>query len=265
MIHALLLLVPASNAPTAAPDTSPIDDPALVQSAPDPEKLNKWTGSVSAGVIVTDGNTETTSASMTADAEKRRERDRTTFGLWWNYQDEVDQATDDKDVVQRRYGAKAQYDYFFTKKTYGLAQANAESDLESDLDLRWTAGVGIGRQLHEDEKLKFAVEGGLSWVDEDYDRQPGQPDPDKEYLAARLAEKLDWNFRKGWELGHNGEVYPSLEDSKDVHSKVDTRLKVALTSKLFAQLQWVWDWNNNPPSGNHHNDHRYLLTLGWSF
>jgi putative salt-induced outer membrane protein YdiY len=203
---------------------------------------------------MTTGNTETRSASATADGTYRREKDRTILGAFWSYQD------DDTGVTQRSTGAKAQYDYFFSEKTYGLAQIRAESDYQADLDLRLIFGVGIGRQLVENAVHKFSTEAGLSWFDENYGNSP-----DQSYLAARLAYTWDWNINKDWVFAQNGELYPSLEYAEDVYAKLDSRIKVSLTEKMFAQGQWVMDWDNTPAIGKDRMDNRYLLTLGWSF
>jgi putative salt-induced outer membrane protein YdiY len=249
--HFLLLLAPALGGSDPVPAPEP--GPTVVGLADEPV-LDEWVGSVSVGAIVTTGNTETRSASATADGEYRRAKDRTTLGAFWNYQD------DDTGVTQRRAGAKAQYDYFFSPKTYGLAQTRVESDYEADLDLRLIFGVGIGRQFLDGDVHKFKGEAGLSWFDENYGNSP-----DESYLAARFAYGWDWFINKDWTFNQTGEIYPSLEDAEDLYTKLDSRLKVALTGKMFAQAQWVMDWDNTPAAGKERMDNRYLLTLGWTF
>jgi putative salt-induced outer membrane protein YdiY len=153
------------------------------------------------------------------------------------------------------------YDYFLSKKTYLLAQASGESDLNALLDLRTTVGVGVGYQFREDESWKISGEAGLSYVDENYE---GNAD-DSDFLAARLAYKADWKASDKWEVGQAGQIYPSLEDKEDVNALVDTHAKVTLTKNMFLQLQWLFTWDNTPASGTERVDDLYLLTLGWSF
>ncbi|MEO6708418.1 MAG: DUF481 domain-containing protein [Planctomycetota bacterium] len=241
------LLVPPAGATENA-------GPPLSLRADEKPIMNKWTGSVSASAIITDGNTETRSANATADAQYRREKDRTTLGAFWNYQD------DSTGVLQRRTGAKAKYDYFFRPKTYALAQTSVENDMQADLDLRWIFGVGIGQQFIENLILKVSGELGVSWVDESFGNSP-----DSNYLAGRAAYTVDWNINKAWTFYHAGEIYPSLEYGDDVYAKLDTRIKVTLTEKMFAQAQWVMDWDNTPAAGKERVDNRYILTVGWAF
>ncbi|HTF86907.1 MAG TPA: DUF481 domain-containing protein [Planctomycetota bacterium] len=241
-----LLVPPADTIETAGPPP-----PLRVDDKP---IMNQWTGSLSASAIITDGNSETRTANATADAQYRREKDRTTLGAFWNYQD------DSTGVLQRRTGSKAKYDYFFRPKTYALAQTSVENDMQADLDLRWIFGVGIGEQFIENLILKVSAELGVSWVDERFGSSP-----DSDYLAGRAAYTVDWNINKDWTFFNAGEIYPSLEDGDDVYAKVDTRIKVTLTDKMFAQAQWVMDWDNTPAAGKERVDNRYILTVGWAF
>src|SRR5688500_15124406 len=254
IFHLLLAAAPAFGVPELSGDPSasapgeslsaPSDSSSAVPPVPpltglqdEPVKY-KWTGTVNIGAIITDGNTETRSASLAIDAQYRRDKDRTTLGAFWNYQD------DSTGVLQRRSGAKAKYDYFFTKKTYGYANTSLENDYQADLDLRWIIGAGLGRQFVENATHKFSAEAGLSWFDENFGNSP-----DDSYLAARGAYTFDWNINKEWTFFNAGEIYPSLEDKDDVYAKLDTRLKVALTAKMLAQAQWVMDWDNTPAAG----------------
>lgn len=245
--HLLLLLAPALGAsdPGATPTVLALDDKP---------PMHVWTGGVNGSAIITDGNTETRSANAGANAEYRREKDRTSFGAFWNYQD------DSTGVTQRRTGAKAQYDYFFAEKTYGLVQTSIENDKSADLERRWIFGVGVGEQLLENTEHKVSVEAGVSWFDEHFGSSPNA-----DYFAARAAYNWDWNMNKDWTFFHGGEIYPSLENSNDVYAKLDTRIKVSLSDKMYAQGQWVMDWDNTPAAGKESVDDRYILSIGWTF
>jgi putative salt-induced outer membrane protein YdiY len=239
-------------APLAA--ASDPGEPAPALSLQDKPVMHEWVGSVNAAAIFTDGNTETRSANAAADAQYRREKDRTTLGAFWNYQD------DSTGVLQRRTGAKAQYDYFFTEKMYGFVQTSIENDKQADLARRWILSAGLGRQFVENAVHKVSAELGLSWFDEHFNNST-----DHDFFAARGAYKWDWIINKAWTFFHGAEIYPSLEDTEDVYAKVDTRLKVILSEKMFAQGQWVMDWDNSPATGKESVDNRYIVSIGWSF
>lgn len=254
----LLSLPPAVVSPLDAVSAVPQD--AATPAAP---AEPKWTGAVSLGASLFDGDTDTRNANATADAEYRREKDRFTFNFWWNYQEDKNATPS---ITQRRTGLKGKYDYFFTKKTYGLAQASAENDFATDVKLRTTIGVGVGHQFLEDESWigsgtwKVLLEAGVSMFDEDfYNAQ------DSDYVAARGAYNLDWKPSAKWGLTQTYEIFPSLEDSSDVFMTLDTRGKIALTEKMFAQLQWKWTYDNTPAGTLSRTNDLYALSVGWSF
>jgi putative salt-induced outer membrane protein YdiY len=174
----------------------------------------------------------------------------------WNYSDEKGIG-----VTQRRTYGQLKYDYFFNPKTFGYALVSGENDHNAALDLRATLGVGAGYQFREDKEWKISGEAGLSYVDENFE---GSAD-DQDFIAARLAYKVDTTIGEAWTAGQWGELLTSVEDTSDMSARVDTHARVSLTEKMFAQLQWIYSWDNTPATGADRVDEQYLLTLGWSF
>ena len=134
-------------------------------------------------------------------------------------------------------------------------------DYVADLDLRYILGAGAGYQWKETEKLKWATDLGLSYVDEDFEDN----DSDAEFLAARLGSNLNYQISKSSSFEQVAEVLPSLEDSEDLIAKIDSRLKLNIVGKWIAQLQYVLDFDGSVPAGKDETDHRVVLSLGWSF
>lgn len=257
-VTTLALAFASAALPTPPPTGFVLSEPTPITAAladADKPVMHKWTGAVNAGATIATGNTDSTNATAGADAEYRREKDRTTLKFQWNYSE------DDDVVTQRRIYGSAKYDYFLNEKTYALAQTSGEYDSKANLDLRMTLGVGVGRQFRDDEDWKLSGEAGLTYVDENF---VGSSD-DASYPAARLAYGVEYKAIEKWLLGQTGEIYPSLEDSEDVYAKLDTKARVSLTEKMFAQLEWIYSWDNTPATGADRVDNLYLFTLGWSF
>ena len=252
MLSLIGLTLLSSSAPAAEPPTMP----PLPQEAPAEPPRNEWNGSVNLGASLSSGNTEKTTVSAGANAEYRREKDRTTLKFLWAYQDEGDAG-----VTERQIFGSAKYDYFLSEKTYAFGQLTGEYNFSADLDLRTTASVGVGRQILDGPEWWFAPEVGLAYVDEDF----VDDDDDSEFLAARLAYKGKWQASEAFTLEQDAEVFPSLEDSDDVYSKVDTRAKVVLTASMFAQAQHVWTWDNTPADGAEKSDQLFVIGVGWNF
>jgi putative salt-induced outer membrane protein YdiY len=243
---------------------APADSGALAKPfspvAPLPEAAEQgWGGSVTVGGTLRTGNTETKSASLSADAVWRGEDNRLTLGAFWNYQE------DSIRVIQRKVYGKGQFDHFYNEKIYSYANASGDHDYNSELDLRWTGGVGLGHQFREDETWSVSGELGASYVDEQFKKTPTNLDPSSEYIAARAAYKTVYLGGENWEFSHDGEIFPSLEIGDDIYARWDTRLKTNLTETMFAQVQWIYDYDNTPAQGKGRNDSLFALTIGWSF
>lgn len=242
--------------------TESLAEPTTAQPlAADEEPPQGWTGSLTAGATITDGNSESHAVNATGNAELRREDDRLGLGFLWLFAENANNDTDTWLITDRRTNGWVQYDYFFSERTYGFAKVLLENDLQMALDLRQTYSVGLGQQIKETEEYKLSGEVGVAWVDQDYKTDSD----DVEFLAARAAYSVDWVISETWSFGQNGEIYPSLENSDDVYAKLNTRLKASFGESMFGQLQWLYDWNNSPATGAERVDNQYLLSIGWKF
>jgi putative salt-induced outer membrane protein YdiY len=253
LLNPFLLSLIATTPVDVQPAPS-VQDPAAAAVPAEP----KWTGTVSAGLSSSDGNSNNTSAAVDFNAERRGEKDRWTAKGFWNYASQ-ENAAGDSEVTQRRMGASLKYDYFLNPKTFLFGNGGAEYDFKAGIDLRTYIGGGAGYQFYEREDFKLSGEAGLNLFNEDF-RGGGSED----YIAARLAETLGWQIKKELKFDHSIELFPSLEDAEDIFGKMNNALKLNLTDKLYAQLQWVMTYDNTP-AADERMDNLYMLTIGWSF
>ncbi|MEQ1894840.1 MAG: DUF481 domain-containing protein [Planctomycetota bacterium] len=226
------------------------------QDAPAPT-FPQWSGALSLGATWTAGNTETTTVNGNFNAQRRGEKDRWTFDAYSNYG-----KTDPGNLTtSNNHGGGAKYDYFASTKLYYYGQGQTKVDHVADLDLRYILGAGAGYQWVESEKTKWGTELGLSYVDEDFEDDTA----DADFVAARVASNLAHQISKSASFEQIAEAFPSLEDSEDVVAKIDNRLKLNITGKWIAQIQYVLDFDSSTPNFVKEADHRVVLSLGWSF
>ncbi|HZZ44669.1 MAG TPA: DUF481 domain-containing protein [Tepidisphaeraceae bacterium] len=230
----------------------------------DVKKINPppvaWTGSVTAGALVTRGNTDTDNLNFGANAVRRSEIDRITLGAGYFFGREKPSDGGPKTTNIDNWFAQGQYDYFFAPKWYAYGNTRIEHDHIADLNLRLTPGVGVGYQWVETPDLNFSTEAGLSYVYEDY--QGAGVD---EHVAARFAYHLDKKINDRVSLFHNFEILPSLENLSDYNFTTDIGLHVALTAKMFSELKAEWRFDSTPAPGKSEDDLRYIMSLGWTF
>ena len=88
---------------------------------------------------------------------------------------------------------------------------------------------------------------------------------EEEYLAGRAGYDYERELTSTAIFEQTGELFSGLEDIEDINAKLDTRVRVSITEDMFAQLQWVMDYDNTPAHGAYRMDHRVILSLGWGF
>lgn len=265
---ALLAGGSASAEPLAAPAaaepatvaTAAADPAALPAPATTDEPDETWNGSVNLGATISGGNADVVTASAAAEGKKEWEKNRVTLRANWAFAQQEDNTTGVTDVTQRRWTGMGKYDRFWSERSYGLATVSLVNDDIADLHLRSMYGVGAGHKISVEEDFKLDGEAGVSWVDENYF---GTADDD-DYFALRLAYDLDKKLSETTRFQQTAEAFPSL-DFSEFNGTLDSRVRVSLTDKMFAQVQWIARYNNNAPPGTGSTDNLWILSLGWEF
>ena len=245
--------------PEGGPSIGSVARQDLASINPPADPKPKWTGSINLGASISTGNTDRRNVVASAEAVRRTEFDRITAKGAWNYADEKT-SPGNRNRTERRLEGSMQYDYFLSEKAYVFGLAGAAADEQADLDLRFTGGGGVGYQWVEDPEFAFATEAGVTYFSETFGTAP-----DTSTVAGRLAYHLKWQVAPWVEFLQDVEYYPSLEKGSDLFVTKDSRARITLTESMFAQLQWILDYDTTPAAGLNRADNRYLLTLGWNF
>ncbi len=220
----------------------------------------KWEGNLAIGATKTSGNSDTLSVTATLDAVRRSDIDRFTLNSGWFFSEQEDPATGMDVITERRVFGALKYDYFITKKWYLTANTRAEGSEAQNLELRFTAGAGVGHQFVERDDLKVSAEVGVGYFYEKFEDIPADS-----YLSGRVANNVDWTVTDGLSYMHLIEWFPGFEDSADQFVHYDGKLQATLTESMFAQFQTIWDWDNTPSPGFGRIDVKYILSIGWKF
>lgn len=226
---------------------------------PPPYAGPKWVGQMTIGGSLVTGNTERRAMGAAFDASRRSETDRINFDAAWDYAE--DKTTGDWVLSQRRTGGGIKYDYFLTKRWYALGNARVLGDTLADLAMRFTGGAGLGYTVIENDTTTFVTEGGISYLNENY----RSANPSVDYVAARVAYRVTHTISEDTKLIHGVEAFPSLERAEDIYLQMRTEVVTKIAGDMIASLSWIMDYDNTPSPGNERQDHRVLLSVGWSF
>ena len=247
--------------------------PALVDyqtSDPDATQGPQWKSALSLGAMASSGNTRRRNVNAAAEAQRRNREHRTTAKLAWNYAQQKgtgNTAPGTYELEQRHTQGSLKQDYFITDKSFLFVGADATNDYDRNLALRLNTTTGYGVQLVDTDQTKYAVEIGIGYYSEE-SRIANTPKTD--YATCKVVSNLDIQLSETWQVLSTLTYLPSLESRDELSGISDTRLRGKMSEGMFAQLQWIVDYDNTPladASGNPNTrvDHQIFLSVGWTF
>ncbi len=215
-----------------------------------------WNGHVNAGGASTTGNSINGSLHADVDTSGRALEYRLLGG------GELNHATDHHTETVFNWRLHGEYDRFYEKQTFfSYARTTFEHDRFQSLDLRSTAGGGMGYQFFESPPLNLSLQGGIDYVDVN-----NISVPDDRYAAAAWVLRYD---QKPWKLDmqffHQEDGTVSLDSPSNVVLHTQTGVRAPLRGGINATVQYNFNWNNRPPAGSDSADRTLLFTLGYGW
>jgi putative salt-induced outer membrane protein YdiY len=218
-----------------------------------PTVESRWSGSLSLAGSLQSGNTDNLAVSIGSKAERKTTKDKISGRILFNYGEEADVRT-----TENYYGA-LKYDYFLTGALFVYGSVEALKDAFKDLKMRTAIGPGVGYQIWEDSRKSLAVEGGVSYFNED--RETGLDDS---WLTARLGGDFRYNFTASLVFSDQLLVYPSLDDG-EYTVRNEAGFNTKLLGNWSVNLSNVFEYDSAPPSDVKRADLTWLLGLQYAF
>ena len=250
MKKTILTLVAATSSLMAYADNPPpsnTDTNAAVLPAP-PVKY-PWESSVSAGLTLTRGNTDTTLFNADFLTQRKTPDNEYQFGA-----DAVYGSQASKETVNN-YKAFGQWNRLFTDRFYAYMRVEAMRDIIANLDYRATVGPGVGYYLLKDTNTTLAVEAGGAWV---VQHLPGQDDS---YMSVRFAEHGEHKFNDHVHLWEKAEIMPQVDKPDNYVVNAEIGLEAALTKSLSTKTYLDDTYANRPATGKLKNDSKIFAAL----
>ena len=224
--------------------------PAAPADAPPP----KWSGSASAGLTLTSGNSDTLLFTAKALASRKFDvRNELDLGADATYGEQEDIKNNES------IHGFAQYNRLFTDKWFGYLRLDALHDDIADVDYRITFGPGVGYYFIKNERTLLRAETGPAVV---FEKQGGE---DNTYLTLRLAERFEHKLTDTAKIWQALEILPEVGEWDNYIVNAEAGIDVAINSKwsLKAYVQDTYD--NEPAEGRLKNDVKLVTALGYTF
>ncbi len=226
---------------------------AVAQDAPPPPP---WSGEASAGLVVTTGNSESSTVNAKGELVYRSERWRNTFNAATIKAEQTTAGVEQK--TAERYSAGNKTDFNFTERDYAFLALEFDKDLVGPVRERTSETVGYGRKVLTGPVHLLELEIGAG-VRQTEAQGTGEKNND---AIGRGRAAYKWNFSETSYLGETVKVESG--DSNTTTESV-TELRVSLVEKLFALASYTVRTNTDVPPGAEKTDTITAISLGWTF
>mgnify|MGYP000866128843 CR=1 FL=1 len=220
-----------------------------------PARASKLEKSLTLGLNLTDGNSETMLAN--GNLQIAGEKDLLgsfKVGLEGNYGenttrsvvDGVEIKEDETTVSNAKLTGNAKKT--LTPRTYAYLDGSVLNDDIAKIDYRATVGPGLGLYLVKSDSQALSVEGGLAYVWEEVS------DLEDDYLALRLAESFEYKFAERSKIWQSIAYMPEAEDFDNYLITAEVGVEAPLQGKLNLRVVLQDKYDSEPGEDVKHND-----------
>ena len=230
---------------------------------PDPKEY-VWARSIDAGVVFTDGNTETLDANYGFDFGVKNDVNAarwTLSGLYGEDRSDSDSEDEDKDkTTKNKIESEIKLERFISERQSAVLNFSYLRDELADLDYSFILSPAYRLYLlRNPDVLEFSAEVGPAAVW----RREG--DVSNDYITLRAAERFFWAFSASASIEQTVEYLPEMGDAEGSLINADVTLTSAMTDHLALKATCADKYNSAPAEGADENDLSVTLSLQLTF
>jgi putative salt-induced outer membrane protein YdiY len=226
-----------------------------------PTPTNGWKSTISLGVTLARGNTDTTLASATFNTEKKWPLNDLMFGADGLY-------GETKNPGQQKFTESAevlhgfsQYNRTITDGLYGYARIDGFHDGIADIKYRLTLAPGIGYYFITNKVMDLRAEIGPGYIREQLDGYT------ESFATLRIGEKFRYAISahaKAWE---SIEFLPQVNQFNNYIVNAEVGVEASLNKANNLSLRSVLQdsYNNIPALNRLRNDLKLITSLVYKF
>lgn len=213
-----------------------------------------WVSSISAGLTLTRGNSDTLLVTGGVLTDKKTPDNEFKLGAEAAYGENSGVKNMDTEHI---FG---QYNDLFSDRFYGYARAEGLHDGIADLQYRVTVGPGVGYYFLKETNTTFAGEFGSSYVNQ----RLGNVDDN--YASLRLAERFEHKFKNfGARVWENAEILPQVNKVDNYIVNAEIGIEAALNAHFSLKTFLDDNFNNQPAKGSEKNDVKLVSGVSYKF
>jgi putative salt-induced outer membrane protein YdiY len=212
-----------------------------------------WESSVSAGLSLTKGNSDTLLATAAFKTRTKTPANEFMCG--------VDGSYGENDSVKNNESLHGvgQYNHLFTDRFYGFFNLEALHDGIAGLQYRFTLSPGAGYYFLKETNTTLAGGVGPSLI---FQRLGGV---DATYASLRLAERFEHKFNNNARVWQNAEFLPQLNKPDNFLINAEIGAEAPLTKTFSLRVTLQDNFVNEPAPGHRDNDVKLISSVVYKF
>jgi putative salt-induced outer membrane protein YdiY len=218
------------------------------------------TGQINSGFSYTSGDSQ---SQFSASGNVGYVADRYAFNLTGN--SSISRHVGDAATGTSRYTAELLNMFPFGNRWFAGGLVGLLRSDQQDLDLRTTAGTGVGRWLTPTQHIRTAVFGGLVYTHEKYLVSDASGAQVTENLEGVASVQFLFHRFKTVDIQSNATVYPSLSSAGRVRFGIAPTLNIEIVRNLYWNFTLYENYDSRPPVNANKNDFGVTNSIGWKF
>ena len=212
-----------------------------------------WESSISAGLSLTKGNSDTLLTTVAFKTRKKTTENEFAFGADGSYGE-----NDNVKNNETLHGV-GQFNHLFSDRFYGYLNAEGLHDGIADLQYRFTFSPGAGYYFLKETNTMLAGEAGPGLI---FQRLGNA---DTTYATLRLAERFEHKLDNGARVWEKAEFLPQVDKLGNFLVNVEIGAEAALTKTLSLRVTVQDNFINQPAPGRKSNDVKLISGLVYKF
>ena len=212
-----------------------------------------WESSVSAGLSLTKGNSDTLLTTVAFKTRKKTAENEFTFGVDGSYGE-----NDSVKNSETLHGV-GQYNHLFSERFYGFFNLEGLHDGIADLQYRFTLSPGAGYYFLKDTNTTLAGELGPGLI---FQRLG---EVDTTYASLRLAERFEHKLNSGARIWERAEILPQMNKFQNFLVNAEIGAEAALTKTFSLRVTLQDNFVNQPAPGRKDNDVKLISGVVYKF
>jgi putative salt-induced outer membrane protein YdiY len=259
------ILLAGAVAAQAQTNTSSSTNQTTTNAAPAhpkvPTPTNGWKSTISFGLTLARGNTDTTMASATFNTQKKWPQNDLMFGADGLYGETKNPGTQKNTESAEVLHGFSQYNRTITDGLYGYARIDGFHDGIADIKYRLTPAPGIGYYFITNKIMALSAEIGPGYIREQLDGET------ESFATLRIGEKFHYAISphaKAWE---SLEFLPQINrfDNYIVNAELGVEASLNKANNLSLRSVLQDSYNNIPAADRLKNDLKLITSVVYKF